>query len=120
MKKDYFLISKEIANKKKKYFKNFNYYGKKIKKIAEKILGKGVKVLIFGSSVKGNWSPKSDIDVLIISENLSKNWEENLPFKVNIKKSLGSFSPFQIHLALPEEYENWYKKFIKNDFIEIL
>jgi predicted nucleotidyltransferase len=49
----------------------------KIKNKAIKILGKDVKVLVFGSIVKGNWTPNSDIDVLIISKNLNKNWFEN-------------------------------------------
>jgi predicted nucleotidyltransferase len=42
-----------IVEEKEKYFKNYLYWGKKIKEVAKKLLGKDVKVLIFGSVVKG-------------------------------------------------------------------
>lgn len=77
------------------------------------------KVLIFGSVVKGNFSPQSDIDILIVSDKLSFNWEENRIVRTEIKPKVDPFAPFQIHLARPEEFESWYKKFIKDDFREI-
>ena len=103
---------------KKKYFENYLAWSQKIKKEAEKLLSP-VKVLVFGSVVKGDWGPNSDIDILIISDKLSKNWEKNTIFKVKIKSKIDPFSPFQIHLARPEEYERWYKNFIKDDYIVI-
>ncbi len=112
------LINKKIWERKKKYFENVEEYGKKIKKEATKILGP-CRVLIFGSIVKGTWGPWSDIDVLIISEKLSSDWNENRILRTNIKSKIDPFSPFQLHLARPEEYENWYKKFIKEEYIEI-
>jgi predicted nucleotidyltransferase len=112
-------IKRELVEEKEKYFKNYLYWSKKIKEIAKKLLGKDVKVLIFGSVVKGKWGPNSDIDVLIISNKLSKNWIKNRLIRTKIKKEIRPFSPFQIHLATPEEYKNWYRKFIKKDYIEI-
>jgi len=106
----------KIVEKKQKYFKNYLYWCKKIKKKARELLGKDVKVLVFGSVVRGDFGPNSDIDVLIISKNLKKDWSENNQIKVEIKKEIGFFTPFQIHLATPEEFKNWYKKFIKKDF----
>lgn len=111
-------IKKEIWEEKRKYFENYPYYCRKIKESAEKVLGP-VRVLVFGSIVRGDWTPNSDIDVLIISDKLSKNWEENAIYKVNIKRDSGIGFPFQIHLVRPEEFESWYKNFIKNDYIEI-
>jgi predicted nucleotidyltransferase len=66
------LINKKIWEERKEYFENYLEWGKKIKEIAQKILGKKVKVLIFGSIVRGDWTPDSDIDVLIISKNFQK------------------------------------------------
>lgn len=106
-------IQKEIWEERKKYFENIDFYAEKIKGLAEEILGKEVKVLLFGSIVKGDWGPNSDIDVLIISDNLSKNWEENQWIKTKIKSSINPFSPFQIHLATFELFERWYKHFFK-------
>jgi len=112
-------IKKEIVEEKEKYFKNYIFWCKKIKKKAREILGEDVRVLVFGSIVKGNWGPNSDIDVLIISKKLKNNLEESLHIKTEIKKKIGPFSPFQIHLANLEEYKDWYKKFIKKNYKEI-
>jgi len=111
------LINKKIWEERKKYFENYLEWGKKIKEIAKKFLGPRVKVLIFGSIVKGDWTPESDIDVLIISNKLSKNWIKNRLIRTKIKKSIDPLSPFQIHLARPEEYKSWWQKFIKKDYI---
>ncbi len=112
-------LKKKIWQKRKRYFENYLFWSRKIKQKTIEILGEDVKVLVFGSIVKGEWGPNSDIDILIISEKLSKNWEENTWIKTEIKKSIDLFSPFQIHLATPQEYQNWYQKFIKGDFKEI-
>jgi len=112
------LINKKIWEEKKKYFENFQEWGEKIKKVAQKILGKDVKVLIFGSTIKGEWGHSSDIDVLIISDKLSDDLEKNGELRTKIKKAIDPFSPFQIHLAREEEYKKWWKRFIKEDFIE--
>jgi len=112
-------INKKILEEKRKYFENYLFYANKIKEKAKKLLKDDVKVLIFGSIVKGNWGPNSDIDILIISNKLSKNWIENRHIRTEIKKEIGPFSPFQIHLARPEEFENWWKNFIKENFIEV-
>lgn len=112
-------IVKEIWEENKKYFENIEFYAKEIKRISREILGDDVKVFLFGSIVKKNWTPNSDIDILIISDKLSTNWEENLWIKTKIKSSINPFSPFQIHLARPEEFETWYKNFIKEDYLEV-
>jgi len=113
------LINKKIWEERKKYFENWQEWGKKIKKIAQKFLGSKVRVLIFGSIVKGDWTPDSDIDVLIVSNKLSKNWIKNRIIRTKIKKAIDPSSPFQIHLSRPEEYKSWWQKFIKEDYIEI-
>jgi len=111
-------ILKKRAEKKEKYFKNYLHYCKKIKEQAEKILGK-VEVIVFGSVIKNEFTPLSDIDVLIISENLPESYDDRVKIKTEIKSKIDSFSPFQIHLSTPDEYNNWYKKFIKDQFIKI-
>ncbi|MCS7151641.1 MAG: nucleotidyltransferase domain-containing protein [Endomicrobia bacterium] len=116
--KDLMLISKKVLEEKKKYFENIEFYANKIKQIAVELLGTA-RVLVFGSVVKKNYTPLSDIDILIISENLSTNWQENRHIRTEIKKRIGSFSPFQLHLVRPEEFECWYKRFIKEEYIEV-
>ena len=112
-------ILKERIREKEKYYKRPIFYAKKIKKIAQKLLkDKNLRVILFGSIIGNEWNFSSDIDVLIISDKFSKNWEENIWFKIKIK-SFFKDAPFQIHLAQPEFFDNWYKKFIKENFIEI-
>lgn len=118
MNKSFIQILKEIWKEKKEYFDNYKFYCQKIKKKAKNILGT-VKVLVFGSIVKGEFNQKSDIDVLIISENLPEDQEERDKIRTEIKSIISPFSPFQIHLTTPEKYQNWYKKFIKENFEEI-
>ncbi|GIW66478.1 MAG: hypothetical protein KatS3mg095_0376 [Candidatus Parcubacteria bacterium] len=108
----------EIAEKKEKYFKNYLSYGKKIKDIARELLG-NCQVLIFGSVIRGDFSPASDIDVLIISNKFPENWEERRIYRTKIKSAIEHSSPFQIHLATEEEFKNWWQNFIKSEFVEI-
>jgi predicted nucleotidyltransferase len=117
--KDFVSIEKKIWEEKKKYFENYLEWGKRIKAISQKFLDRRVRVLIFGSVVKGEWTPNSDIDVLIISPKLSKNWIKNRKIRTEIKKLIDPTSPFQIHLAHPDEFKSWWKKFVKKDYIEI-
>lgn len=112
-------ISKKIWEERKKYFENYLEYGEKIKRIARDVLGDDVKVLIFGSVVRGDWNANSDIDVLIVSEKLSSNWEDNRWVRTHIKRSIGPLSPFQIHLASVEEYESWWKRFLEKNCVEV-
>ena len=103
-----YLVQKEKAQK--KIFKNYLNYAKKIKKIAQDLLGE-VKVFIFGSVLKKNKIP-NDIDILIISPQF-KDYRKKREFRVKMWEKFGDFFPFEFHLVTPEEYQNWYQKFIK-------
>ncbi|MCD6094786.1 nucleotidyltransferase domain-containing protein [bacterium] len=99
----------------KKYFQNYLHWARIIKKEVENLLGK-TRVLIFGSILRKKEVPR-DIDILIISPKLTT--KEKSVIKAKIWQKIGIFSPFEIHLTTPEEYQNWYQKFIKKEFIEI-
>jgi len=46
----------------------FREYGRMLKEAFREVLGDGgVRVIIFGSVVRGNYSPLSDLDVLVVS-----------------------------------------------------
>jgi hypothetical protein len=101
-----------VADEKKAYFKDYRFYCQRIKKRAESILGP-VRVLVFGSIIRGEAAPGSDIDVLVISENLPDDHDERGKIKSEIKRAAGSLSPFQIHLVTKDEYIRWYQPFVK-------
>lgn len=109
------LIQQKKENE--KYFKNPQKYASLIKRKAEELLGK-VKVYLFGSVVKGNWTPGSDIDILVVSDNFDD--KKGGEIRAKLLEAVGFFSPFEIHLITKKIFENWYKKFIKEgEILEI-
>jgi predicted nucleotidyltransferase len=115
--KSFYEIILEEAKLRKKYLDNYMSYVKIIKEKAKKLLN-DAEVYVFGSIVRGNYNPMSDVDVMIVSEKIPDNIIEQAKIKAKI---LEDFEPgiFQIHLVKPFEYENWYKRFVKNDIIKI-
>lgn len=103
-----FLIEK--TQREEKYFKNYLKYGKIIKKEAENILGEA-RVFIFGSILKKD-ELAQDIDILIISSNLNEG-RLKTKAQVELARKIGPFSPFEFHFASPEEYNQWWKYFLK-------
>jgi predicted nucleotidyltransferase len=98
------------AKEEEKYFRNYLVFGRKIKEIV-KNLG-DARVYFFGSVVEGDYTPTSDIDVIIVSRNMPKSLSKRNKIKVKILKEIGIFSPFEIHLVNEKEFE-WYKRFVK-------
>lgn len=110
MKKDLSEILIEIRKEEEKYFENYLFYAREIKKIAQERLGK-VKVIVFGSILRKNEVPR-DIDILIISPEL-KDWETKEKLYSEILKTIGWQAPFEFHFVTEKEYEEWYSSFIK-------
>jgi predicted nucleotidyltransferase len=100
----------EEAQEKEKYFQNYLFYAKEIKKVAEKLLGE-VRVFVFGSILRKREIAR-DIDILIISPKL-KNTTQKSKILAKLWKKFGFSSPLEFHLINPEEYKNWYRYFIK-------
>ena len=107
----------ERKKERNKYVKNWLKYAKKIKKIAQENLAKDVKVYVFGSVIKGSFGPKSDIDIMIVSEKF-KDPQKRSKFGGELLRK-GFCQPFEFHFITPEVFKNWYKKFIKNNILEI-
>ena len=106
----------ENAEKRKEYFANFVKYAEKVKEVVKR-LDPDARVIIFGSVVRGNVRPDSDIDLLIITR-IAENLYERIKLRIRIMEILGEESPFELHIVSVEEYENWYRKFI-DQFIEL-
>lgn len=88
---------------------NYVEVAKKVKKLASELVGGNVRVLVFGSVVRGKYTAASDIDILIIT-NVSKEAADAL--KARIYNEVDA--PIQIHVATQEQYERWYRRFIDN------
>jgi len=100
----------EKAKKEEKYFKSYLDYVKKIKKEAQKLLGR-VKIFVFGSILRKN-EVAQDIDILIISPKFEVSEKKN-EIRLKIQKKIGPDTPFEIHTITPKEYKEWYSHFIK-------
>lgn len=100
----------EEQREQEKYFKNYLYYAKMIKREAVKYLGE-VKAFVFGSILKKDEVPR-DIDILIISPKL-RTTGKKIEIRVKILKKIDLSPPVEIHLITPKEYKNWYRYFIK-------
>jgi len=93
-----------------KYRRSPEAHARKIKRIAQKH-DPHAKIILFGSTARGEQKPDSDIDILIITGQ-AENTRERLKLRLEIAAEIGENTPFQIHIVTPLEYQNWYRKFI--------
>lgn len=103
-----FLIEK--TKREEKYFKNYLKYAKLIKKEAQNILG-DARVFVFGSILKKD-EIVQDVDILIVSESLSES-SAKTKAQIELGEKIGILSPFEFHFASPDEYNHWWKYFLK-------
>lgn len=106
----------EILIKKRKeqekYFKNYLFWAKEIKKEAERLLGE-VQVFVFGSILRQSKTEiPRDVDIMVISP-VFRDRTKKSEIKVKIWRKIGVGSPFEIHLISPEDFRDWYSLFIK-------
>ncbi|MBI4707634.1 MAG: nucleotidyltransferase domain-containing protein [Candidatus Omnitrophica bacterium] len=90
---------------------------KVIQEIKEKIVDyfQPEKIILFGSYVYGKPNINSDIDLLIIKEDVKSKRKE----AVRIRKTLrGIKRPFDIIVTTPKEFEFYSKEWINSVFAE--
>ena len=101
---------KDVYERRRMYFDNLDYYLRKIKEIVEKNVP-NAEIYLYGSVAEGDYSiGLSDIDIAIVSDNLSDRDKKLELFGVLTKKFFES--PFEFHIFTKEQWES-YKKFIK-------
>ena len=100
----------EDAEERKRFFEDFLRYAEKVKEVVRR-RDPNAKIIVFGSVVRGDVRPDSDIDLLIITD-IAEKLDERIRLRMEIMKILGEGSPFEIHIITAEEYENWYRRFI--------
>ncbi|CCC81852.1 nucleotidyltransferase domain-containing protein [Thermoproteus tenax] len=64
-------------------------------------------VLAFGSFVRGDFRPDSDVDVLVVT-----TADKFAVYRAAADAVGRGPHPFEIHVAIPQEYESWYRRFI--------
>ncbi len=104
-------LSDLVYRRRKAYFENWREHVRRIKEMAESILGPS-RVYVFGSIVRGEAHPAlSDIDVAIVSDSVPESHLEKARIKAEILDAIGPMNPFELHLLKPKEFE-WYRRFM--------
>lgn len=100
----------EIRLERVKMLKEWSIWVDRVADAARRRLGK-VEVYLFGSVAGGRWNGSSDVDVLIISDNLPKTNLGRSDLKAEIEEEAGlpPIHPLEIHLATRTEAD-WYFK----------
>jgi len=106
----------ELLKEWRKYYENYRAYADRIKVVVKKH-DPDARVILFGSIIRGNARPDSDIDVLVVTK-LAGNVDERMRLRVSIAREIGECTPFEIHIVTPEEYEEWYRRFIDR-YVEV-
>ena len=94
-----------------KFLDNTNYYFDEIYRFYTS-KAKDVKIYLFGSYLTDKFNVRSDIDILVIAKEF-ESWKIRSKISVDMNQKLGGYNPFEIHHITPEDYQNWYGKFIK-------
>ncbi|MEM2883280.1 MAG: nucleotidyltransferase domain-containing protein [Nitrososphaerales archaeon] len=71
---------------------------------------KDARIYVFGSVLKGRFTASSDVDILIVCDNIDKDRRAEL--KVNILRTVGLYAPIELHIASTKEFKEWYMRFI--------
>jgi predicted nucleotidyltransferase len=76
-------------------------------KEAAKRVAKDARVYVFGSVLTGRYTAASDIDILIVAD-IGRDVADRL--KAEIYRSVDA--PVEVHVATPEQFERWYRRFV--------
>jgi predicted nucleotidyltransferase len=80
---------------------------KRVKRIVEGVRS-DAEVYVFGSVLEGKYTAMSDIDILIVTDNISR--EDAYRLKAMIYRTIEA--PLELHITSNHEFKHWYKRFI--------
>jgi len=107
----------EIVRRFREMRRNYVYNVRKIKDFAKDVFGSRLlSVYVFGSVVEGKEKPMSDVDVAIVLSESAKE-EERMELYRKVREHFGPHL-FEIHVLTSEEWEGWYRRFVKR-FVEV-
>ncbi|MDJ0270719.1 MAG: nucleotidyltransferase domain-containing protein [Aigarchaeota archaeon] len=90
------------------YLKNYREVGVEVKNILRR-LDPDVEVYVFGSVVRGRYTASSDIDILVVTDDLERKYE----MMVEVYKRVEA--PIELHIITREKFNGWYRRFIPSD-----
>jgi predicted nucleotidyltransferase len=115
----YFEFIVDLAKRYKEYRDRWMEFAKEIKGLAEEFFGGNFsKLCVFGSTVRGDYKPLSDIDVAVVLKEGVDEWAR-AKFRSLVSKRLGACNPFEVHVVTEREWREWYMKFVKGGYVEV-
>lgn len=91
------------------HLRNYREIAKSVKEIVMKRYPEA-EVYVFGSAVEGKFTAASDIDILIVSDDVER--DEGSLLKAEILRQVGYSVPLQIHVATSRQLTDWYLRFV--------
>jgi predicted nucleotidyltransferase len=91
-----------------KMVEGWKVWARKVANAAKTIMP-DARVYVFGSVIRGGATGGSDVDMLIVSQNVPRKVLERSRIKVKIEDMAGLpiYHPFEIHLATEDESEQY-------------
>jgi len=111
--------SLDVAWERAKMLRSWRDWVGRILEASREVLSSNLRgVYVFGSAASGRLVAASDIDILIVAENLPRSARERSRFRMEIEERAGlpEVHPFELHLADPGEAEVYFRhidKFLK-------
>ena len=99
--------------KMREFLENWRYWAHRVTEASKSVLGP-CEVYVFGSIAECEWTNGSDLDILVICDQLSRSSKDRAELKALIEEKAGLplYSPVEIHLVTREEAK-WYWRHIK-------
>jgi len=92
------------------YLRNYREVAEKVRDVIRSI-DPEAKVYVFGSVVEGRYTALSDIDILVITNNINKKYEIMAKVYSSIE------APIELHITTEELFKRWYRRFIDEDLL---
>lgn len=91
------------------YLKNYREVATSVKEVIKEYY-KDARIFVFGSVVRGEYTASSDIDILVVSDEVNR--ESAARLKANILRKIGMAIPIEIHVTTRKGLDAWYLRFI--------
>lgn len=86
---------------------NYIEVAKRVKRILEDVRS-DAEVYVFGSVAEGKHTAMSDIDMLMVVDDISR--EDAYRLKAMIYRTVEA--PIELHVTSNDEFKHWYKRFV--------
>ncbi|WP_291767756.1 nucleotidyltransferase domain-containing protein [Caldivirga sp. UBA161] len=91
--------------------RNARSYLRIMKETCMKEVSPECRIFLFGSVARGDYRIDSDVDVLVVVPELKDEWDRSR-ISTLLHKAVNAQEPFEIHVVTPEEFREWYLRFI--------